>query len=112
MYGDVNDDGKLSIDDATALINYLLYHDATLVNMENADVVNDGQVNIDDVVALINMLLSHIEWSHSGTLKFLKSVIEAIDSVFFRFFINNVGYICFYLRKNDYLCRLNNRTQN
>ena len=61
MYGDVNDDGKLSIDDATALINYLLYRDATLINMENADVDNDGKVNIDDVVALINMLLSHIE---------------------------------------------------
>ena len=61
MYGDVNDDGKLSIDDATALINYLLSRDATLVNMENADVDNDGKVNIDDVTALINTLLKKLE---------------------------------------------------
>ena len=61
MYGDVNDDGKLSIDDVTALINYLLNRDATLVNIENADVDNNGKVNIDDVVALINILLGHLE---------------------------------------------------
>ena len=61
MYGDVNDDGNLSIDDVTALINYLLSGDAALVNMENADVNNDGKVNIDDVTALIDLLLRNRE---------------------------------------------------
>ena len=61
VYGDVNDDGKLSIDDVTALINYLISSDAALVNMENTDVDNNGKVNIDDVTALINTLLKKLE---------------------------------------------------
>ena len=56
--GDVDGDGRINIDDLTALINYLLTGDTSSINLENADVDNDGRINIDDVTALINMLLS------------------------------------------------------
>lgn len=60
-YGDVNDDGKANIDDVTALINYLLSQDETLINITNADIDSDGRISIDDVTALINFLLSQPE---------------------------------------------------
>ena len=56
--GDVNDDGKVSIDDVTSLINYLLSGDDTDVNLNAADCGDPGSVNIEDVTALINFLLS------------------------------------------------------
>ncbi|MBQ9575349.1 MAG: leucine-rich repeat protein, partial [Muribaculaceae bacterium] len=52
--GDVNGDGKINIDDVTALINHLLKQ--TPVE-GNADVDDNGRANIDDVTTLINMLL-------------------------------------------------------
>ncbi len=57
LRGDVNDDKKVDISDATLLINYLLYGDDTEVNMVNAncDLVND--IDISDATALINFLL-------------------------------------------------------
>ena len=56
--GDVNGDGKVSIDDVTTLINYLLTKDASQIVMENADVESDGRISIDDVTGLINQLLT------------------------------------------------------
>ena len=57
--GDVNDDGKVGIDDITALINYLLAGAPTDdFNDINADVDADNLVNISDVTSLINLLLS------------------------------------------------------
>ena len=58
MAGDVNGDGIVTISDVTALINYLLSHNASMVNLNAADVNDDNNVNISDVTALINMLLS------------------------------------------------------
>ena len=55
--GDVNDDGIVSIDDLTALIDYLLSGDDTGVNVLAADVDGDGRVVIDDLTALIDLLL-------------------------------------------------------
>jgi hypothetical protein len=57
--GDVNDDGNVSIADVTVLIDYLLSHDASGVNLANADVNGDNSVSIADVTALIDMLLSN-----------------------------------------------------
>ena len=62
--GDVNNDGNVNISDVTALINYLLSHDATSVNINAADCNQDTIVTISDVTALINFLLSH-SWSAS-----------------------------------------------
>lgn len=52
--GDVNGDGKVAIDDVTALIDYLTSSGSG--NMA-ADVNGDSKVAIDDVTALIDLLL-------------------------------------------------------
>lgn len=54
MPGDVNGDGKVSIDDVTDLIQMLLEGSSSAA----ADVDGNGKVNIDDVTALISQLLS------------------------------------------------------
>lgn len=57
--GDVNNDGKVTISDVTALIDYLLGGDESQINLGNAD-VNDSQgITIADVTALIDLLLSN-----------------------------------------------------
>jgi len=57
LLGDVNCDGKVTIDDVTALINYLLTATAP-ENLDNVDCYADGRITIDDVTALIGYLLS------------------------------------------------------
>ncbi len=57
--GDVNGDSNVNISDVTALINYLLSHNSTGVNVDAADCNGDNNVNISDVTTLINYLLSH-----------------------------------------------------
>ncbi len=52
--GDVNCDGKVAIDDVTALIDILLTGNA---NDASADVDSDGHINIADVTALTDLLL-------------------------------------------------------
>jgi hypothetical protein len=54
--GDVNGDGKVSIDDVTDLIDFLLGADN--VDPNAADVNSDGKVSIDDVTDLIDLLLT------------------------------------------------------
>ena len=58
--GDVNHDGKIAINDVTALIDYLLggNDNACLIC---ADVNGQGGVTIADVTALIDLLLSGVE---------------------------------------------------
>ena len=56
--GDVNHDGKLSIADVTALINYLLSGSTDSACEICADVNSDGKISIADVTELINILLS------------------------------------------------------
>ena len=58
LVGDVNNDGTRSITDVTALINYLLTHNASAVNLTAADVNGDTVINITDVTTLINLLLT------------------------------------------------------
>lgn len=59
--GDVNMDGKVRIDDVTALIDYLLGGEGE-INLDVADCNNDGYVRIEDVTALIDYLLNG-SWS-------------------------------------------------
>ena len=54
--GDVNHDGRIAINDVTALIDYLLSDSAAAP--AEADVNGQGGVTIADVTALIDMLLS------------------------------------------------------
>ena len=55
--GDVNNDGKLSISDVTALIDVLLGGGSANYNLLNADCNSDGKMTISDVTALIDALL-------------------------------------------------------
>ena len=59
LRGDVNNDGAVNISDVTALIDYILSHDATGINLNAADCNQDGGINISDVTALIDYILSH-----------------------------------------------------
>ena len=56
--GDVNMDGKCTIADVTALINYLLSGSPEGIDVDAANVNGDDKVNISDVTVLINLLLS------------------------------------------------------
>ncbi len=58
VLGDLDGNGRVSIDDLTTLIGYLLSGDATGLDLANADCYQDGRISIDDVTALINYLLS------------------------------------------------------
>ena len=57
LRGDVDDNGVVSIDDVTALIDYLLSGNGANVNLTNADCDLTGIVSIDDVKTLIDYLL-------------------------------------------------------
>ena len=59
LTGDVNDDGRVAIDDVTDLINYLLSGDTSGINLAAADVDCDNRHNISDVTALIEILLNN-----------------------------------------------------
>jgi hypothetical protein len=56
--GDVNNDGNVSIDDVTTLIDSLLKGNVQDLNINNADCDNSGHIGIDDVTKLIDHLLS------------------------------------------------------
>ena len=58
LRGDVDNDGVAGIDDLSALINYQLNGDASIINLANADCDLSGNVSIDDLSALINYLIS------------------------------------------------------
>ncbi len=57
LRGDVDGSGNVSIDDVTALIDYLLGSNSS-INIANADTDQSGGVSIDDVTALIDYLLT------------------------------------------------------
>ena len=57
MLGDVNMDGRISIDDVTDLIDILMGSVLTVYDMNAADVDRDGRISISDVTDLIDMLL-------------------------------------------------------
>ena len=58
LRGDVNRDGRVTIDDVTALIDYLLSGNGSAIDLAGADCDQSGAVTIDDVTSLIDYLLS------------------------------------------------------
>lgn len=56
--GDVNMDGKVTINDLTDLVDILLGSVLTMYDMNAADVSRDGRISIADVTGLIDMLLT------------------------------------------------------
>ena len=57
LKGDVNGDGKLSILDVTALIEYLLTGTDDGLNLYAADVNDSGEVSVADLTVIISLLL-------------------------------------------------------
>ena len=58
LRGDVNMDDNVSIEDVTALIDYLLSNNANGISLENANCDMDDTVSINDVTVLIDYLLN------------------------------------------------------
>lgn len=59
--GDANGDGKVNIDDVTAVLNHVVENRfLTGTNFEAADVVKDDKINIDDVTKLLNFIVENI----------------------------------------------------
>ena len=56
--GDVTGDCEVTMDDLTALVNYLLTGAATGMDMVAADVTGEGDVDMQDLTGLINFLLA------------------------------------------------------
>ena len=54
--GDANGDGKVTLADAVAIVNYLLGRPSPGFNAAVADVNGDGEVTITDAVMLVNMI--------------------------------------------------------
>ena len=57
MLGDINGDGNVTVGDVTDLIDYLLFGNASDINLSSADCNHDNKVNISDVTDLIDYLL-------------------------------------------------------
>ena len=55
--GDINGDGNVTVGDVTDLIDYLLFGNASDINLGSADCNHDNKVNISDVTDLIDYLL-------------------------------------------------------
>ena len=62
LRGDVTGNGDVDISDVTALIQYVLTGDASLINMSGADCTLNGEIDISDVTGLINYILQG-HWS-------------------------------------------------
>ena len=58
MVGDSNGDGKISITDAVAIVNYILNKPSSNFAVEAADVNMDTKVTITDAVAIVNKILA------------------------------------------------------
>ena len=59
LQGDVNMDGEVNISDVSALIDYLISHDATGIDLAAADVNGDNAISITDVSVLTDMLMNN-----------------------------------------------------
>ena len=55
--GDADGDGKVTVNDVTALVDYLLSHDPSNINLEGADFNLDGTVSVSDVTAIVDFIL-------------------------------------------------------
>ncbi len=55
--GDTNGDGKIAMDDATAIVNHILGKTPDGFVEKAADVTGDGKITILDAVVLVNKIL-------------------------------------------------------
>lgn len=61
LRGDVDGDGIVGIADVASLIDYILSHDPTGIDLQAADADLSGDINVADVTALIDYILNQ-EW--------------------------------------------------
>lgn len=59
IFGDLNDNGEVDMDDLTKMINYLLTGDSTDMNLVAGDINQSGGVEMNDLTLLINILLTN-----------------------------------------------------
>ena len=57
MPGDVNDDGKVTIADVTAVVNYFLGKTSDVFAMDAANVNGDSVIDISDAIEIVQMIL-------------------------------------------------------
>ena len=57
--GDADGDGKVSVTDVTAIIDYVLSNDASGINLDAADFNKDGRITIADVTDMIDYIISN-----------------------------------------------------
>ena len=58
MYGDINQDETINIQDVILLINMILAESDLIIE---ADLNNDEFINVIDVVSLVNIILGSLE---------------------------------------------------
>ena len=58
--GDVNNDGRIDVEDVTALIAYVLTGESSGISLDNAQCTSDNRIDVEDVTALINFVLTSV----------------------------------------------------
>lgn len=58
LLGDANSDGKVSITDAVAVVNYILGNTSETFHSKAADVNKDNAISITDAVGVVNIILN------------------------------------------------------
>ena len=58
LWGDANGDGKVTITDAVAVVNYILNTTQGTFNVAAADVDGNGSITITDAVSIVNIILN------------------------------------------------------
>lgn len=57
LRGDADGDGEVNIADVSAIIDYLLSHDASTISFDGADADLDGEISIADVIPIIDYII-------------------------------------------------------
>ena len=57
LRGDADADNEITIADVTTIIDYILMHDADIINLENADADLDGEITIADIIAIFDYMI-------------------------------------------------------
>ena len=77
--GDTNADGKVSITDAVAIVNYILNYPSDIFVYEVADVNRDNKVTITDAVAIVNMILEGLNEANKRERETLPRIADTLD---------------------------------
>lgn len=59
IYGDVDDNGSLTANDASEVLSYVLNKDSVDIDLSLADVNNSGTITAEDAAIILNKVLNH-----------------------------------------------------